>query len=317
MRQRILGMLFLIFAPQLLISDLAYCEKTTSKGVSQEEASAIARKEVVEGLERFKDSYNKRLLEIAEQRLKLSQDLLQDFAWGGGFVTACLAILTFFGIKVSGRWIQNTMTKLIEAELSAFREKAGDQLEKVRRTIEGDVQKASQATLAQAETEIRRLSDAMKKAEDNVSMAQARLFNRIGLQQWRLSRNVSNSERKQLLRGAINDTEKALELNPTNEGLLTQIKSNLSFYYAELEVRDKRDIALNYAQQARDLAQTYGHRAQNWIVNHAFVKMKYASNRGELEEAIALMEALQKDYPEFSEEIRTYLEEARRKLTNF
>jgi tetratricopeptide (TPR) repeat protein len=112
---------------------------------------------------------------------------------------------------------------------------------------------------------------------------------------------------------AVADTEAALRLNPPVESLLMQIKSNLGYYYAELKLQGKKDIALSYTKEALDLYPKYGVKALSWVVNYQYVRIAFADTLKEIDEAIHYLEWLKKEQPSLSEEIDAILKGAHEK----
>jgi hypothetical protein len=295
-RAMILICLAHLAAPNLAISQQVK-PKVEAKQQSMED---IARREAADSIARFKNTYDELLLKLAEEKLKISQGILSAIAWIGGTVAALLAVLAFFGIKVTG--------EVVKGMLKDFGEKASVELATVRQSIEKDIQEASKATWFKAEAELANAMTKIEKAGTDVTELRARFYLRMGFLQWELALQQPAEQKRRLLQFAISDTEAVLKSGVQEEKLVLMAKGNLAYYYAELGIVDKRGIALSYAQETKQKADE--HKMPEWLVNYGYVRMRYAVSVEELDEVVAYLEALPKLYPSLKQEADDYLSQA-------
>lgn len=323
------GILLIILFLQLPAFDICNGDPPKTPGkpsqkpqfITSNEASVLAKREIDESLVKLKETYDKQLLELANQKLQISQAIFSGIAWGAGITAGLLAFLSFFGIRLSKQWIKDIFEDLLEKDIADIKkeitEREREELEKQKLSIEGEIQEAKKDILAKANADFKDLSTRLEKTEQDFNISRARFLNNVGVTQWISSRGQTKDLKEELIRLAIKDTEDALKLNPTSdESLFIQIKSNLSYYYAELKLQDKKDIALSYAKDAIELFPKYREEALGWVTNYGYVRMIFASTLEELDEIIRYLEWLEKTYPSVREEVREYLAIAYEKRQN-
>lgn len=89
---------------------------------------------------------------------------------------------------------------------------------------------------------------------------------------------------------AIHHTEEALRIAGEDAAKVLKSKNNLAFYYAATEDKKYKQQALTYAREICEFEESIPH-----LDTAGYVKMKFAENRGDLEEASNLFNrALQK-----------------------
>lgn len=142
----------------------------------------------------------------------------------------------------------------------------------------------------------------------DILIGRANFLGREAFLQWELARIAPEDQKKRLIGFAITDSEAALKLNPPDEKLLTKIKSNLSYYYAEVGDQTKKNMAVEYASEARERAEKW--KEISWLANYGYVAMRYATTSEEVDRVIVYLLSLKTQYPSLSEEADRYLKEA-------
>lgn len=106
---------------------------------------------------------------------------------------------------------------------------------------------------------------------------------------------------------AIILTEKALQIakDQKNEKEIISCKNNLSFYYAMERKPENKQKALEYANDAYE----FNRNSPNYIDTLGFVKMKFATTKDELTEAIVLFNKALELTPQ-DEDIIKHLQDA-------
>ena len=283
--------------------------------MTSDETKVLVEQEIAENYRKIKESYDKQQIEAASQKLqvsefylKIAQGILSGIAWIAGVIGIFVVLFIAFGIKIVSRWFEDT----IKRETTSAQEVATKMIEETKRSLENEIN----TIFLKANDSLLKANDSLQKCDlagREILIANARFHNRMGYLQWELARVASEEQKKKLLEYAIRDTRMALELNPPNEELLAGIKSNLSYYYAEIQDYANKDDALKYATEARDKVGQYPARGIFWLANYAFVAARYSRTVEELDKVIEYMEWLRKEYPSIQDEIDNYLKEAREK----
>lgn len=115
---------------------------------------------------------------------------------------------------------------------------------------------------------------------------------------------------------AINQTERALTLNPKEEQVRGRIQSNLAYYYAERGREEDRGRAIELATDSVDLFHKYPHRIA-WLANDIFTRVIYAQSWEELNEVVEDANRVRRLYPDIRDEINEYLELADSRADEF
>lgn len=284
MHRHALGVFILIAAFQILAPNLCVGQETPPQPVSREQAIEIANQVVAETVAEVRDTHYEQLLEIAEEELTQSRDLLYGLAAVIGIAGVLGAFLGYLGLH---NW-EATFTNRFE--------------------------KRANQTMEEMKTRTKEMLDVLstnyKNAQPKILIEYSRFYLRFGFMEWEVARTAPADQRSRLLSSAIRDTEGALYLNPPNERLLTDIKSNLAYYYAELLLQDKRDLALTYAREAAELVPKYGQSALNWLANYGYVRKQFASTPEERDAANSYLKELSLDYPVLTAEVDDYLKES-------
>lgn len=312
--QKTFGILLVVFFLQLPALNICNGEPPKPLGkpsqkpqfITSDEASAIAKHEVDESLAKLKETYDKHLLKIADQKLqvsegylKIAQSILSAIAWVAGVIGVLIALFGFLGIKSLGEWFKN-FKDTIGKEVKEVREAGTKEIEGVKKSLENEIQ----VTLAKANTSLEKCEQSMQ----DILIGRANFLGREAFLQWELARIAPEDQKKRLIGFAITDSEAALKLNPPDEKLLTKIKSNLSYYYAEVGDQTKKNMALEYASEARERAEKW--KEISWLANYGYVAMRYATTSEEVDRVIVYLLSLKTQYPSLSEEADRYLKEA-------
>jgi len=294
-------------------------EKATQEKqfIAVDEVTAIVKREADITFAKLKENQEKQINEITNQKLQISEgylkianSILSSIAWFAAITSAIISILTFLGVKFGVDWVR----RAIKEYINKVEETAKDEISRVKVYLENEIQgilsKANESLQRCDQTykEVDKVQKLLEQSKGEIDIQKGRFFMRMGFLQWELGR-IETGKKKRLLEFAIVDTETALKLNPPSESLVAQIKSNLSYFYAESEDRSKKEDALKFATEAKELASQYGDKASNWLANYGYVRMKYSDSKEELDTAISYLKSLENN-PVISEEIKIYLAEA-------
>lgn len=270
-------------------------EDQVAEFVTKDEVVSITSDIISENINQIKKAYDKQLINIAEEKLKLSERILSYMGIGLGIGAAIIAFLAFFGIRFGRRQIRAAIDKASKTVVTELQREYAGKIDRECRIIRQEFEDSRRELMASFSTS-------------------------IGYVYWEMSRlegggnpqKKGKKQRKEIfLHLATTFTERALKYDPKEEDLLAQIKSNLAFYYAERGLEEKRALALEYANFAKSKFPDF--HEESWLVNYGFVRMRYATTEVELDEAIIYLQHLHDTYPDLKEEVKDYLDGANRK----
>lgn len=117
---------------------------------------------------------------------------------------------------------------------------------------------------------------------------------------------------------AVKDTENALKMaeNKSDQKNIARAKNNLAFYFAELGQEDKKELALQYANEACEYDRQFGQPIHISEDTLGYVLMSFAETKDELERAVALLGQAVAADPQDAE-IASHLSEAKKRLDTF
>ena len=273
---------FLLAQPNLTLT-----QDNPPEPASREVATEPNRPEAAGTNEELQNAQVRRILEIADRTLTLSQNTVSGIASIVGITAGIGALFGFLGIKYG--WSYASW--------------------KIGMKIKEGIKETQEKIINDTKSEIAQVTSSVQETQRVVAMDEARFQLRLGYMAWAMAKVAGDDQGKLLLSAAIRDTESAVRLEPQDEVLAAEAKSNLAYYYAELQMTEKKDEALTYAAGAASLAQKYPAKGSSWLVNECFVKLRFATTKDELRTIKAQLEKLKAERPELSDEVNQYLSE--------